>query len=210
MATENQKPGRRRRRESDCARDRPDFDRRDAFLEVNPGETGIESRTALAAEMVPRVHGRFQTPPAPREDVLGPLPDPGMAAPLDGPTVQGSESPPMTTLALVAALAAGPDSLPPPVPVARETVYVERVTPALNPQAAPPAPEKSPAWVKNAIGIAGIVGGSLLFVKGANERDTEVFVNEFGELDTRKEGWSGGMTAGVLVFAVGIFFLALK
>jgi hypothetical protein len=116
----------------------------------------------------------------------------------------------MTTLALVAALAAGPDSLPPPVPVARETVYVERVTPALNPQAAPPAPEKSPAWVKNAIGIAGIVGGSLLFVKGANERDTEVFVNEFGELDTRKEGWSGGMTAGVLVFAVGIFFLALK
>jgi hypothetical protein len=118
----------------------------------------------------------------------------------------------MTSLLLAAALAAGPDSLPPPATpsVVRDTVYIERVVPALNPAAAVPPAEARGGWVRQAVGIAGMGTGAYLFVDGANSRETELFVNDLGEVDARKQSWHGRMTVGAVVFAAGILLLAVK
>lgn len=104
----------------------------------------------------------------------------------------------MTSILLVAALAAGPDSLPPPSTpsVVRDTVYIERVTTerAINPQAGitAEAPKSKAAQIGLGIGLAAV--GTYLVIHGSDNPNYELERQAGGydlEKRTNKEVYIG-------------------
>src|SRR5688572_1750148 len=106
-----------------------------------------------------------------------------------------------STIMLAAALAAGPDSLPPvpATPAARETVYIERVITErhVNPAAAPPETvlRKESKAAQMAVGLLLMGVGTYLVIHGADNPEYDI---ENGQVDksTNKEVYIG-LTVGL-------------
>lgn len=101
------------------------------------------------------------------------------------------------------ALAALLDTAQVNTPAIRETVYVERM---INPQAAPKTPgvHDGSKAVQYVVGTLCILGGMGAFIKGLNDRDETVVVDDSGHVKLKKTGWDTMMTVGLSSFAFGI------
>lgn len=115
----------------------------------------------------------------------------------------------MTSLLLVAALAASPDSLPPPASpsVVRDTVYIERVITErpLNPQAAPPETvlRKEGKAAQIVVGALLVGAGAYLAAHGSENPDYEF---DDGRLEKRT---NKDVYIGIGIGLVGLIAMVL-